>query len=213
MDRPQRSCIVCRQRSGSADLLRLSPDALKQLRVDAISRLTPGPPGSVARDSSIGNLCFESASVALRPRIGGRGVYVHYECVGRLVRKPGALLGFFKSDLQLERAVRHAVRAAMGTALERAALSGTMISGHQRILAAFEKQLICDVVVASDASSRSVKALSAQANPDLPITVVPFDMDELGRHIRRSPRFAAGVVASRSSVDLQRQLHRWRGLG
>ncbi|MBT3223568.1 MAG: glycosyltransferase family 2 protein, partial [Proteobacteria bacterium] len=32
------------------------------------SRLTPGPPGSVARDSSTGNLCFESASVALRPR-------------------------------------------------------------------------------------------------------------------------------------------------
>ncbi|MBT3219214.1 MAG: class I SAM-dependent methyltransferase [Proteobacteria bacterium] len=33
-----------------------------------ISWLTPGPPGSVGRDSSTGNLCFESASVALRPR-------------------------------------------------------------------------------------------------------------------------------------------------
>ncbi|MBT3220552.1 MAG: hypothetical protein HN348_15815 [Proteobacteria bacterium] len=32
------------------------------------SRSTPGPAGSVARDSSTGNLCFESASVALRPR-------------------------------------------------------------------------------------------------------------------------------------------------
>ncbi|MBT3222774.1 MAG: serine/threonine protein kinase [Proteobacteria bacterium] len=32
------------------------------------SRLTPGPPGSVGRESSTGNLCFESASVALRPR-------------------------------------------------------------------------------------------------------------------------------------------------
>jgi pimeloyl-ACP methyl ester carboxylesterase len=32
-------------------------------------RLTPGPPGSVGRDSSTGNLRFESASVALRPRI------------------------------------------------------------------------------------------------------------------------------------------------
>ncbi|MBT3223875.1 MAG: hypothetical protein HN348_32810, partial [Proteobacteria bacterium] len=32
------------------------------------SRLTPGPAGSVGRDSSTGNLCFESASVALRPR-------------------------------------------------------------------------------------------------------------------------------------------------
>jgi N-acetylmuramoyl-L-alanine amidase len=36
---------------------------------EPISRLTPGPPGSVGRDSSTGNLCFESASVALRPRI------------------------------------------------------------------------------------------------------------------------------------------------
>jgi transcription elongation GreA/GreB family factor len=35
------------------------------------SRLTPGPPGSVGRDFSTGNLCFESASVALRPRIRG----------------------------------------------------------------------------------------------------------------------------------------------
>ncbi|MBT3220302.1 MAG: hypothetical protein HN348_14540 [Proteobacteria bacterium] len=34
------------------------------------SWLTPGPPGSVGRDSSTGNLCFESASVALRPRNG-----------------------------------------------------------------------------------------------------------------------------------------------
>ncbi|MBT3218976.1 MAG: SDR family NAD(P)-dependent oxidoreductase [Proteobacteria bacterium] len=34
----------------------------------ANSRLTPGPPGSVDRVSSTGNLCFESASVALRPR-------------------------------------------------------------------------------------------------------------------------------------------------
>jgi hypothetical protein len=33
------------------------------------SRLTPGPTGSVGRGSSTGNLCFESASVALRPRI------------------------------------------------------------------------------------------------------------------------------------------------
>ncbi|MBT3221480.1 MAG: hypothetical protein HN348_20555, partial [Proteobacteria bacterium] len=32
------------------------------------SRFTPGPPDSVGRDSSTGNLCFESASVALRPR-------------------------------------------------------------------------------------------------------------------------------------------------
>ncbi|MBT3218937.1 MAG: UDP-N-acetylmuramoyl-L-alanine--D-glutamate ligase, partial [Proteobacteria bacterium] len=36
---------------------------------NAITRSTPGPPGSVGRDSSTGNLCFESASVALRPRI------------------------------------------------------------------------------------------------------------------------------------------------
>ncbi|MBT3219797.1 MAG: hypothetical protein HN348_11965 [Proteobacteria bacterium] len=34
------------------------------------SRLSPGPAGSVGRDSSTGNLCFESASVALRPRNG-----------------------------------------------------------------------------------------------------------------------------------------------
>jgi YbgC/YbaW family acyl-CoA thioester hydrolase len=37
------------------------------------SRLTPGPPGSVGRDSSTGNLCVESASVALRPRIKATG--------------------------------------------------------------------------------------------------------------------------------------------
>ncbi|MBT3219241.1 MAG: hypothetical protein HN348_09135 [Proteobacteria bacterium] len=35
------------------------------------SCLTPGPPDSVGRDSSTGNLCFESASVVLRPRNEG----------------------------------------------------------------------------------------------------------------------------------------------
>ncbi|MBT3217530.1 MAG: selenocysteine-specific translation elongation factor [Proteobacteria bacterium] len=39
-----------------------------KLELNHNSRLTPGPPGSVGRDSSTGNLGFESASVALRPR-------------------------------------------------------------------------------------------------------------------------------------------------
>ena len=45
------------------------------------SLLAPGPPGSVGRDFSTGNLCFESASVALRPRIrvvGYAGDYSSY---------------------------------------------------------------------------------------------------------------------------------------
>ncbi|MBT3223683.1 MAG: hypothetical protein HN348_31815, partial [Proteobacteria bacterium] len=42
--------------------------ALSRLAEDETSWSTPGPPGSVGRDSSTGNLCFESASVALRPR-------------------------------------------------------------------------------------------------------------------------------------------------
>ncbi|MBT3222352.1 MAG: hypothetical protein HN348_25035 [Proteobacteria bacterium] len=44
-------------------------EVLASRQDDVTSRLTPGPPGSVGRDSSTGNLCFESASVALRPRI------------------------------------------------------------------------------------------------------------------------------------------------
>jgi hypothetical protein len=46
------------------------------------SRFTPGPPGSVGRDSSTGNLCFESASVALRPRI--QLVFTPLELLARL---------------------------------------------------------------------------------------------------------------------------------
>jgi serine/threonine protein kinase len=41
----------------------------KPMPTPRVSELTPGPSGSVGRDSSTGNLRFESASVALRPRI------------------------------------------------------------------------------------------------------------------------------------------------
>jgi RNA 3'-terminal phosphate cyclase (ATP) len=45
-----------------------------EVQVDSLcvddSRLSPGPTGSVGRDFSTGNLCFESASVTLRPRNG-----------------------------------------------------------------------------------------------------------------------------------------------
>ncbi|MBT3218589.1 MAG: hypothetical protein HN348_05810, partial [Proteobacteria bacterium] len=57
-----------------ARLARRRPTLPPDLRYEiATSWSTPGPPGSVGRDSSTGNLCFESASVALRPRIEGVG--------------------------------------------------------------------------------------------------------------------------------------------
>ncbi|MBT3223647.1 MAG: hypothetical protein HN348_31635, partial [Proteobacteria bacterium] len=43
------------------------------------SWLTPGPAGSVGRDSSTGNLCFESASVTLRPRNSDPPSYTEIE--------------------------------------------------------------------------------------------------------------------------------------
>lgn len=146
---------------------------------------------------------------------GGRGVYVHPRCVGRLSQTQALINRIFDSHLELdvEGTVRHEVLKALGEALERAAMSGAVVSGRRRISAALEQQMVCGVVLACDASPRRVMALRTQANQALPFTVVPFDKDELGRRIRRSRRFAVVVVASRSSVDLQRQLHRWMRLG
>jgi len=59
------------------------------------SRLAPGPAGSVGRDSSTGNLCFESASVALRPRkaSGGDSSTSGVEKMGLGLRSLGEGLG------------------------------------------------------------------------------------------------------------------------
>jgi hypothetical protein len=48
-------------------ILDIWPVEYESLRLDFT--VNSGAPGSVGRDSSTGNLCFESASVTLRPRL------------------------------------------------------------------------------------------------------------------------------------------------
>ncbi|MBT3221270.1 MAG: FAD-dependent oxidoreductase [Proteobacteria bacterium] len=72
--------IRCSQEIPCNPCATVCPTECIYLEGHPISWLTPGPPGSVGRDSSTGNLCFESASVALRPRIMGLPRYTGQDC-------------------------------------------------------------------------------------------------------------------------------------
>ncbi|MBT3220728.1 MAG: DUF4157 domain-containing protein, partial [Proteobacteria bacterium] len=86
-----------------------------------ISRLAPGPTGSVGRDSSTGNLCFESASVALRPRNRSVVQLIPVQYEGRSTAKDG---------LEAQRLARLGVAGGGG---------GTQLPHHATIQRSFGK--------------------------------------------------------------------------
>jgi predicted RNA-binding protein YlxR (DUF448 family) len=184
----RRTCVACRQVADRKDLVRLvlSPD--REVVVDYYGRLP------------------------------GRGAWVHCqrECVDALVRKPAAVARALKHRVDLTELgsrLRRAVARAVEDGLSQAAAGGALVGGHDALERALADGRVVELVVASDASARTVADLRRAASDEVRFTVVSATREVLGGRVGQGPRAAVGVVVAPASTHLQRQLHRLRNVG
>lgn len=155
--------------------------------------------------------------VDYRAKLPGRGAWVHPDaaCVAKLEAHPGILTRAFgappdTSGLGAE--IRRQVEAAMLDGLSMAAAAGALVGGFDALEQAIREGRVGEVVLASDASVRTVGELRALTE-GLPFTPIALDRQALGERVGRGPRAALGVTASRAASHLRKQLRRLRALG
>ena len=156
--------------------------------------------------------------VDLRARLPGRGAWVHptRACVEAVATRRGLLSRALKQEVDatalLER-VREAIGRAVGDGLSQAQAGGALVGGHDVLEDALSHGRVADVVVASDASERTIDSLRRAAGEQVPFTPSDLDREALGKRVGRGPLAAVGVLPSAASTHLRRQLRRSRDLG
>lgn len=185
---PRRTCVSCREEADRDDLVRLvlSPD--------------------------------QALVVDYRARLPGRGAWLHPRkaCVERLTQRPGMLrraLGAQPDVGTLEADLRARVLGATLDGLSQAAAAGALVGGRDLLEKALAEGRVLEVVIASDAAPRTIEGLRRAADAEVPFIPVPLGREELGRRVGRGARAALGVLGSRASAHLRRQLHRLQTLG
>ncbi len=184
---PHRTCVACRKEEAREDLL----------------RLVAAPDGSVVVD--------------LRARLPGRGAWVHPDraCVeiasGRRGLLSRALDASVDATSLLER-VRAAVESSALDGLSMAAAAGALVGGHDLLEGALRSGEVVEVVVASDASERTIDSLRSSAREGMAFTRVSLGREKLGARVGRGDRAALGILPSRAASPLRRQLRRLRAL-
>jgi len=184
----RRTCIACRQVEDRAELV----------------RLVLSPEGEVVVD--------------YRGRLPGRGAWVHCReaCIRALVARPAMIarsLGHRARVGDLGERIQGAVLRAAQDGLSMAAAGGALVGGHDALERALVEGRVAEVVVAMDASERTVADLRTVAGEDVPFTVIAASRDALGNRVGQGSRAALGVLSVPASRHLLRQLHRLRDVG
>lgn len=183
---PRRTCVACRSEEDRDDLV----------------RLVCAPDGELVVD--------------LRGSLPGRGAWVHpaEACVTRLDADRAALRRALRADTLRTEGVAASVRAAVAHALadglSQAAGGGGLVYGHDAVGAAVRSGAVSGVVVASDASDRTVESAVPEG---VPRWIVPLDRAALGGRVGQGMLAVAGVRDAPCTVHLRRQLRRWTRLG
>lgn len=177
----------CRERAPQQDLVRLTVDPVDVVVVD------------------------------FRGKLGGRGAWSHPACLSGIEAKPGGLRRAFKRAVQvgpLSEQYGAALQRAIEDGLSQAAAAGALVGGRARLEAALADGDVIEVVVADDASARTVESLERVAPEGVHFTRVGFlTTEQLGARTGRGMRAAVGVKRSRASAHLIRRLQTLRGLG
>lgn len=184
---PERSCVVCRAKAPAKALVRLTLD----------------PAGLVVVD--------------FRGKLGGRGAWCHPACLPTLEQQPGRLKRPLRAPVQAGPFVeqyRAALQRALEDGLSMAAAAGALVGGNAVLQQALRRSEVDEVLVAHDASERTLRQLHEAAPEGVTFTTVPWlTAASLGHRIGRGLRAAVGVKPSRAARHLRLQLRRLRGLG
>jgi ribosomal protein L7Ae-like RNA K-turn-binding protein len=151
-----------------------------------------------------------------RGRLPGASFHLHPapECIEKAASGSSHPESQPPQELSAE-ALRSAMQSFLDNAilseLSRAAASGQVIGGHDKLALALREGSIAWVLVASDAAAGTRRSLERAAGPGLPFHVVDLDRDALGARVGQAPRAALGVPSSRASAVLAKWLRlRWR---
>lgn len=183
----ERTCVACRQTDSD----------------EALVRLVASPEGETVVD--------------LRARLPGRGAWVHptAACVARVSQRPGSLSRPLRAKVSsdgLQSLLIEAIERAVLDGLSMAAAAGALVGGHDVLSRELEGRRIAGVVVANDASERTLESLRQVAADDVPFVIIPLSRVELGHRVGRGERAALGVTPSRAASHLRLQLRRLRQL-
>lgn len=183
-----RTCVACRQPSPREELV----------------RLVRAPTGELVVD--------------LKGRLPGRGAWVHptQACAGKVQAHGGILKRPLRGQVDtsdLVGLIRQAVLRQVLDALSLAAASGSLVGGRDVLEKALTEGRVVAVVVASDASERTLRELKRVAHEGVDFTPLPLDREALGERVGRGSRAALGILATRASTSLRRGLRRLRDLG
>lgn len=156
--------------------------------------------------------------VDLPGKLPGRGAWVHptAACVGRLEKQGGRLSHALKGPVQVDgllEQLRSRVMAALLDGLSMASASGSLVGGHDQLSQALRDGRIRQVVVARDASPRTVESLRRAAPEGVDFVNIDVGREDLGARAGRGARAAVGVLPTRGAAHLSRQLRRLRDLG
>lgn len=185
----RRTCVACR---GEAER-------------DELVRLVAGPEGQIAVD--------------LRARLPGRGAWVHAtpECVRKLEAEPRRLSAALRAEglatAGLFDQLRGAVVRQVLDGLSLAARAGVLIGGADVVSQALADGRVAELIVAQDASPRTVESVQRSGSVDVPVTVVPMGKDDLGARIGQPSRAVVAMVIAPAFLHLREQLRRLRRLG
>lgn len=136
-------------------------------------------------------------------------------CLDLLRKRRGVVeraLGVSATVDAIEAQLRAHVERALLDGLSMAAAAGALVGGRDLLEQALREGQVVEVIVACDASARTIEALRAAAPEETAFTEVPIDRDALGRRIGKGARAAVGVRRSRATEHLRRQLARLRML-
>jgi len=152
-------------------------------------------------------------------KLPGRGVWVHPRaaCVSRLEKEPRRVGHGLRAEVRtagLAQRIRQAVLSATLDGISMASASGALVGGHDQLRKALVIGRVEDVIVATDASPRTIASLREVAAPEVVFVQLDgVDKGSLGQRTGRGARAALGVYSVRGSTHLRRQLRRLSGLG
>ena len=161
------------------------------------------------------------------------GIYPHAEsweedCISILKKHPRAQKRSFRKveTKDLAEVIQEALHRAALDGVSMAAASGSLVGGHDKLVSEILAGAVRQVVLADDASPRTVQSLRTAADRareeaeeagervhDVIFVTLPIGREALGTRTGRGARAALGVRPTRGSAFLRRQLRRLRDLG
>ena len=179
---PVRMCVVSRERRRTSDLL----------------HLVPLPDGTLAFDRT--------------GKLDGRGAWVTADraTIEGLEARPGPLRRALEREVRVHgllEAARAANQAHLLDLLSLAARAGRLSSGAEQVDASARSGQLVGLLLASDASPKSVEAARKHA-VEVPVWVLSLDREALGLRIGKGPRAVVGVRPGGPAAALVEQLRR-----